>query len=49
MKRQILVFFILAAFVSIDVKVSYAKWVWSGETSWVDPEQTKNSGMLLHY
>ncbi len=39
MKRQILVFFILAAFVFIDAKVSYAKWVWSGETSWTDPEQ----------
>jgi outer membrane assembly lipoprotein YfiO len=39
MKRQILVFFILAAFVFIDAKVSYAKWVWSSETSWTDPEQ----------
>ena len=39
MKRLILVFFILTAFVFIDVKVSYAKWVWSSETSWVDPEQ----------
>ena len=39
MKRQILVFFIIAAFVFIDAKVSYAKWVWSSETSWTDPEQ----------
>ncbi len=40
MKRQILVFFILAAFVFIiGAKVSYAKWVWSSETSWADPEQ----------
>jgi outer membrane assembly lipoprotein YfiO len=39
MKRQILVFFILAAFVFIGTKVSYAKWVWSSETSWADPEQ----------
>ena len=39
MKRQILVFFILAAFVFIDAKESYAKWVWSSETSWIDPEQ----------
>ena len=39
MKRQILVFFILVALVFIDAKVSYAKWVWSSETSWTDPEQ----------
>ncbi|MGR3302337.1 MAG: outer membrane protein assembly factor BamD [Candidatus Scalindua sp.] len=39
MKRQILVFFILVAFVFIDAKVSYAKWVWSSETSWIDPDQ----------
>ena len=39
MKRQILVFFILAVFVFIDARVSYAKWVWSSETSWADPEQ----------
>ncbi len=39
MKRQILVFFIIVAFVFIDAKVSYAKWVWSNETSWTDPEQ----------
>jgi len=39
MKRQIVVFFILAVFVFIDAKVSYAKWVWSSETSWTDPER----------
>jgi outer membrane assembly lipoprotein YfiO len=39
MKRQILVFFILAAFILIVTKESYAKWVWSSETSWIDPEQ----------
>ena len=39
MKRQILVFLILAAFILIVAKESYAKWVWSSETSWVDPKQ----------
>ena len=39
MKRQILVFFILAASVFIVAKESYAKWVWSGETSWIDPDK----------
>jgi outer membrane assembly lipoprotein YfiO len=40
MKRQILVFLIiLTAFVFIDAKVSYAKWVWSSETGWADPDQ----------
>jgi outer membrane assembly lipoprotein YfiO len=38
MKRQILVFFILAAFVFIVARESYAKWVWSSETSWIDPK-----------
>ena len=45
MKRQILVFFILAAFVLIDAKVSYAKWVWSSETSWIDPDQLPRETM----
>ena len=39
MKRQLLVFLFLIAFVFIGTKVSHAKWVWSGETSWVDPDQ----------
>jgi outer membrane assembly lipoprotein YfiO len=39
MKKLILVFFILVAFVFIVAKESYAKWVWSSETSWVDPKQ----------
>lgn len=39
MKRQLLVFLVLAAFVLMGTKVSYAKWVWSSETSWVDPGQ----------
>lgn len=39
MKKELLVFFILTSFIFIGAKVSYAKWVWSNETSWVDPEQ----------
>ncbi len=39
MKKQLSVFFILAAFLFISTKVSHAEWVWSGETSWVDPDQ----------
>jgi len=39
MKRLIPVFLILAAFILIVAKESDAKWVWSSETSWVDPKQ----------
>ena len=39
MKKQLFVFFILAAFLFIGTKASYAEWVWSSETSWVDPDQ----------
>ena len=39
MKKELLVFFILTSFIFIGAKASYAKWVWSSETSWVDPEQ----------
>ena len=45
MKRQMLVFLLLAAFVFIDAKVSYAKWVWSSETSWIDPDQLPRETM----
>jgi outer membrane protein assembly factor BamD len=39
MKRQLLVFFILMILFFNGTKVSLAGWVWTGETSWVDPEQ----------
>ncbi|MBC8555072.1 MAG: outer membrane protein assembly factor BamD [Candidatus Brocadiales bacterium] len=39
MKRQLLVFFILIILFFNGTKVSLAGWVWTGETSWVDPEQ----------
>ncbi|MHC4267534.1 MAG: outer membrane protein assembly factor BamD [Planctomycetota bacterium] len=39
MKKQLLVFFVFAAFVFLGAKVSYATWVWSSETDWVDPDQ----------
>ncbi len=39
MKKQLFVFFILAAFLLIGTKASYAEWVWSSETNWVDPDQ----------
>ena len=38
MKRQLLVFFILMILFFNGTKVSLAGWVWTGETSWVDPE-----------
>ncbi len=39
MKKQLFVFFILAAFLLIGTKASYAEWIWSSETNWVDPDQ----------
>ena len=39
MKKQLLIFFILMVFFFNDTNVSLAGWVWTGETSWVDPEQ----------
>jgi outer membrane assembly lipoprotein YfiO len=39
MKKQLFVFFILMAFFFIGTKATFAEWVWSGETSWVDPDQ----------
>lgn len=39
MKRLLLVFFTLVAFVFLGTKISYAKWVWSKETNWVNPDQ----------
>ncbi len=42
MKKQLLVFFVFAAFVFLGARVSYATWVWSSETDWVDPDQLTN-------
>ncbi len=39
MRKQLFVFFILVTFFFIGTKASIAEMVWSGETSWVDPEQ----------
>jgi outer membrane protein assembly factor BamD len=39
MKKQLLMFFLLAAFILSGAKATYAAWVWSGETDWVDPDQ----------
>ncbi len=39
MKKQLFVFFILMAFLFIGTKASFAEWIWSGETNWVDPDQ----------
>ncbi|MHC4138304.1 MAG: outer membrane protein assembly factor BamD [Planctomycetota bacterium] len=39
MKKQLFVFFILAVCLFIGTKASYAEWVWSGETKWVNPDQ----------
>ena len=39
MIKQLLIFFILMVFFFNDTNVSLAGWVWTGETSWVDPEQ----------
>ena len=39
MKKLLFLFFILIAVLFIGIKASYAEWVWSSETSWVDPEQ----------
>ena len=39
MKKQLFMFFIFVVFLFISTKASYAEWVWSGETSWVDPDQ----------
>jgi outer membrane assembly lipoprotein YfiO len=39
MKKQLFVFFILMGFFFIGTKATFAEWVWSGETSWVDPDQ----------
>ncbi len=39
MKKQLFVFFIIMVFFFNGVKASFAGWVWTGETSWVNPEQ----------
>jgi outer membrane assembly lipoprotein YfiO len=39
MKKQLFVFFIFAVCLFIGTKASYAEWVWSAETNWVDPDQ----------
>ena len=39
MKKQLLLFFVLMVFIFNGTKVSFAGWVWTGETSWIDPEQ----------
>ncbi|MCP4252050.1 MAG: outer membrane protein assembly factor BamD [Candidatus Scalindua sp.] len=39
MKKLLFVLFILMVFFSNGIKTSFAGWVWTGETSWVDPEQ----------
>lgn len=39
MKRRLFVLLIIFAFLFLDVKISYAKWVWSKETGWVDPDR----------
>ncbi|GAX59591.1 lipoprotein [Candidatus Scalindua japonica] len=39
MKKQLIVLFILAGFLFTGTKSSSAEWVWSGETSWVDPDK----------
>ena len=39
MKKQLILFFILMVFFFNGTKASFAGWVWTGETSWVDPEQ----------
>ncbi len=39
MKRQLYVLLILFAFMFLDARISYAKWVWSKETGWVDPNR----------
>ena len=39
MKKQLFMFFIFVVCLFNGTKSSYAEWVWSGETSWVDPDQ----------
>ena len=39
MKKKLLILFIFMAFFFNGTKASFAGWVWTGETSWVDPEQ----------
>ena len=39
MKRQMFTFIIIIVFVLLGAKTSYAKWVWSKETGWVDPDR----------
>jgi len=39
MKKKLLILFIFMAFFLNGTKASFAGWVWTGETSWVDPEQ----------
>ncbi len=39
MKKQLFVFFIFVVCLFIGTKASYAEWVWSAETNWVDPDQ----------
>ncbi len=39
MKKQLFVFFILLAFFFIGTKASFAGWIWTGQTNWVDPDQ----------
>jgi len=54
MKKQLSTFFILLIFFFIGTKASFAGWVWTGETSWVDPDQlreirlTSDINMLSH-
>ena len=39
MKKQLFVFTILILLMLFSARTSYAKWVWSNETGWVDPGQ----------
>ncbi|MGR3293139.1 MAG: outer membrane protein assembly factor BamD [Candidatus Scalindua sp.] len=39
MKKQSFVFFIFLVFFFIGTKASIAGWIWTGETSWVDPDK----------
>ncbi len=39
MKKQLIVFCMLLVFFFPGLKTSFAGWVWTGETSWVDPDQ----------
>ncbi len=39
MRKQLLVFLVFAAMVFLGTRATYATWVWSSETDWVDPDQ----------